>query len=264
MMRKRFRAWCQFHSVEPEAVPVYFASGPTDLTDPDEVSTALTDLRTAAEGIGTPAAILFDTLNRNFGGGDENSTQDMTTAVSQLDRFRDQFGAAVVVLHHTPKANPSIARGSVALKGAADWEYSLLKDEASTVRMWCSKAKDFEPPAPVAFALQGVTTGTDVDGEPVTGVVAREVEYTDPPVRGKAARGKWQIEAVKILQELSAEHRRNLEAGGFDGTEARVSVDAWRSVCLERNIPRQRFHDARRRLVEQQIVREADGYVSLA
>lgn len=45
--------------------------------------------------------IVPDTLARNFGDGDENSTGDMNRFVSAVGRMIERFGCAVVVVHHS-------------------------------------------------------------------------------------------------------------------------------------------------------------------
>ena len=45
--------------------------------------------------------IVLDTLARNFGDGDENSTGDMNRFVSAVGRMIERFGCAVVVVHHS-------------------------------------------------------------------------------------------------------------------------------------------------------------------
>ena len=51
-----------------------------------------------------PDIVVTDTLNAFFGGGDENSTQDMSTFCHALRYVRDELACSIVVIHHTDTA----------------------------------------------------------------------------------------------------------------------------------------------------------------
>jgi len=85
-----------------------------------------------------------DTLNRNFGSGDENAQGPMADFVRNLDLLRDRFRATILVVHHTPRGatNP---RGSSVLDGAADTMMEAAKVEENgenLVRLSITKQKD--------------------------------------------------------------------------------------------------------------------------
>ena len=88
-----------------------------------------------------PAAIAVDTLARCMAGGDENSAKDMGLFVQACDRLREETGSAVVVVHHSGKAEKG-ERGSSALRGAADTMIELADEGGGRVRMSCSKQKE--------------------------------------------------------------------------------------------------------------------------
>jgi putative DNA primase/helicase len=68
-----------------------------------------------------PRIIIIDTLARNFGGGNENSTEDMSQFVAHIDKhLRDRFNATVLLVHHTGHGSAERGRGSRALKAAVD------------------------------------------------------------------------------------------------------------------------------------------------
>ncbi|MCK5667136.1 MAG: AAA family ATPase, partial [Thiotrichaceae bacterium] len=75
-----------------------------------------------------PVMIVIDTLSRNFGGGDENSTRDMNAFISNLDLYI-KGDATVVLVHHSGHSEKSRARGSSVLNGAVDVEYCINKNE---------------------------------------------------------------------------------------------------------------------------------------
>lgn len=67
-----------------------------------------------------PRLIVLDTVARNFGSGDENSSTDMGAFVRACDELRHATGACVLVVHHSGKDLGKGSRGSSALPGAID------------------------------------------------------------------------------------------------------------------------------------------------
>jgi len=62
--------------------------------------------------------LVFDTLRASFL-GDENSSQDVAVVVDRLKQLRDK-GYTVLLLHHTPKGNDTIYKGSTAIIDLVD------------------------------------------------------------------------------------------------------------------------------------------------
>ena len=139
-IRKRIHAWLKYYRMSPPSnfvvIPAVF-----NLLDADEAK-VLAEI--AREALGTnPAAIFIDTLARNFGGGDENSTKDMNSFIDNVTHLgRICAGASVYVLHHTGKDFTKGARGSVALTGACDSMVSLTGSPRGGVELRCTKQKD--------------------------------------------------------------------------------------------------------------------------
>ena len=77
-----------------------------------------------------PKLIVIDTLARCFDKGDENATKDMNAFVNGCERLRSEFpGASTLVVHHTGKSLEKGGRGSSALLGAVDIEFTATKKE---------------------------------------------------------------------------------------------------------------------------------------
>ncbi len=94
--------------------------------------------------------IIIDTLNANFGDGDENKTEDMTKLLNSLQDIRKaSTNVCIGVVHHSSKANDSLARGSGALYGnvAAAWKVHMDKEtaEISITSIKQKNAPDFQP-----------------------------------------------------------------------------------------------------------------------
>lgn len=269
-LMRRFAAWSQHNDTPLAGVPLFVGHRPAQLVNAAaaaEVANAVEELQAGA-GM-APAMIVIDTLARNFG-GDENSQEDMGAFIANLDAFLRKSGdwnATVLIVHHSGHADKSRSRGSSALKGAVDAEYSLTKGEDGIVRMDATKMKDAEQPAPVAFKLESVVLDglVDDEGEPVTSAVLWSVAHAPPVKSGKAARGKNQTLALSILAEMIKEQRARLVSTGHNADSARVSIDAWRERLAAKGINKQRFYDLRNTLKDAGLIAiEFGGYVSMA
>jgi len=145
---RRARAWEAYHGASAgdfltvkEAVP---------MLDLGEVEAFLGDV-----GPSGPKLVIVDTLARNFGGGDENSTKDMNVFIQHVDRLRTKLGCAVLVVHHSGHGQER-ERGSSALRGAADTMLRVTKTDGQRLRLTCDKQKDGEETLDLALRLEVV------------------------------------------------------------------------------------------------------------
>ncbi len=258
-LKRRFRAWEIRHQVSLDDAPIFVSNGPGCFCDAAGAKT----VNAAIEASGVkPVAVIVDTVARNFGPGDENSTQDMTAFINGLDLIRTKYGCAVILIHHTGHADKSRGRGAMALKGALDAEYRLDKDDMGVVRMDCTKMKDFEPPHPTAFRINTVELGIfDEDGQEITSAVLDGTVYEPPTKKGSRGRGKNQTVALEILDILYEEHRDRLTNSNFDPATARVLITDWRDRCIDAGMTRQSWHACKKSLDEQSLIELAHGYV---
>lgn len=147
-LRNRFEAWSAATRTPLTAdAPLFVRCPPATLTDPAATRALSDGLAADLDRAGVSASlIVVDTLNRNFGNGDENAQGPMADFVRNLDTLRDRFGATILVVHHTPRGatNP---RGSSVLDGAADTMMEAAKldegeDGEKLVRLSITKQKD--------------------------------------------------------------------------------------------------------------------------
>ena len=202
---RRMRGWLVFHERPPP--PVYISKQSTELCS----SAAVSEIRRFVEQEGhSEPLIIVDTLARNFGSGNENSTADMSNAVSTLDiLLRDTPNATVLIVHHVPLANATNSgirsRGSSALPAAADTIVNCDNFRKS-IRVHCDKQKDGDPPADKFLRPENVALNlTDNFGKPVSTCVLVESEsgQDEPPTN--LVRGKHQVRVVEALR-LRAEN----------------------------------------------------------
>ena len=263
---KRVKAWAAVRGVDLSTAPLHISEAAIPLRDKDALASLQTEIDEITAAHGSPALIVVDTLNRNFGGGNENSTEDMTGFVAGKDALRQQTGACVLVVHHTSKANPDSARGSNVLLGALDWEYCVQAD-AGVQRLVCTKAKDHEKPADMCFRITGgIDIGdVDEDGEPAPSAVLTQAIVLARATAGKAGRGKHQTAALRVLTEILDECRAALTAAGRDPDQAWVPRNEWRARCVDSkpSIPGRRFDEAFKSLDAGGLIVVKEGRVTL-
>ncbi|OQB87069.1 MAG: Regulatory protein RepA [Planctomycetes bacterium ADurb.Bin126] len=249
---RRIRAWEKHNDVSLADAPLYVAPA-VAIPDVSQVAELLTALGLLDE---PPALIVLDTLARCFGGGDENSTQDMSKFVSACDAIRQRYGCTILVVHHAGHADKSRARGAIALKAALDAEYRLAKDGG--LLLTATKMKDAEMPAPVAMELVTVELPGIVDdyGNPVTSAAVEMIDADTGAIVSKAKtirpRGKWQDVGFAVA--------RRLIAASEDG---QVSIDAWRDGCQAAGMVRQNQHRVLEGLVSRGDLAMRDGALSI-
>lgn len=199
-VKLRAMAWMQRNEVDPARVRFVVARAPVGVLDVEAITRLRGDIRAACGGE-PPALVIFDTLQRNFGPGDENSTGDMSKFIGHLDAFiRLPFECCVLVVHHTGQADKTRARGSSVLKAAVDIDFSFTKADG-IVTMACTKMKDGRAPDDLGFTLESheLPGIYDEDGNIET---APALLATDPPRKTKAL-GKAQLAVLDALNELS-------------------------------------------------------------
>ncbi len=132
-----------------------------DIPDDDAREKLTSEIHSLIGDNGKPELIILDTVARNFGGNDENSTKDMSAFITAVDAINAEFDCSTLLVHHTGHADKSRARS--CLKGALDTEYRLSKNDAF-LTLECTKAKDFEEPKGMRFMLQPLElqTGGDI------------------------------------------------------------------------------------------------------
>ena len=146
-----------------------------------------------------PSLIIVDTLSRSMPGLDENLAGDMTKVVRNVDRFREELDAAVLVVHHSGKTNTRTERGSSVLKGAADCAISLTQKD-SVVTMSCEKQRNASPFEDIKLKLQIVKLPDDQE----SAVITRSDRPSDQVTATKLTENENQIlEAMRANPSLT-------------------------------------------------------------
>ncbi len=180
---------------------------------------------------GLPGLIVIDTIARNFGGGDENSTKDMSAFITAIDTLRERYHCCILLVHHTGHSDKSRARGSIALLGSLDAEYRVEKSGADekTILLTSTRQKDNDDPRPLAWTLTRYDLPwCDEDGQPLNSAVLIPNDSVPAaiPVKEKSLTGMPK-QALSVLRELYRHQRETLVTGEQDPNAARVTISQW-------------------------------------
>jgi len=229
-LSKRLRAWATANHISLEETPFFVSDRPAQLLDLPralEVTAAIDEL---AKQHGEPVFVVIDTLNRNFGPGDENKTEDMSKFVACIDSaIRLKYRCSVLIVHHTPLNDPGRGRGSTALRGAADWEYCLSKKGERTRKLSATKVKDYEEPPDLYFQPKSVTLDGWVDkedGELMTSCILEVVDDDESSFKYSETLTDPQKKALSCLLELESPSK---DPRG-------VPMDEWRQAAYSAGI----------------------------
>lgn len=259
-LKRRFKAWEIANGQSLDDAPLHVSTGPASLCDPESAQQVIDAVD---ETKASPVLVVIDTLARNFGPGDENSTRDMAEFIAAADMIRNRHNCTVLLIHHTGHGDKTRARGAMALKGALDAEYRMEKDTAGVIRFEATKMKDAQPPEPLAFHLSTVELGiTDDEGREVTSAVLDKTAYTAPKRASAGAGGRNQKKAMEVLRRLLDENRLELEARDSDAIP-KVMTQDWKAACDAEGLDRRRFPEVFRALKDKGEIVEIVPYVSL-
>jgi AAA domain len=157
-IRKRALAWKS--TTDLDELPRNFWAFPHAIDIPIEeaLDFCAIRIRQMLKQLGTErlGLIVIDTLNRRFGGGDENSTKDMSVFVRGCAALQTEFGAAILIIHHTGW-NFERERGAYALRCSMDTMFHQIREENTPfITLKNTKAKDSGRVEPKSLALEQI------------------------------------------------------------------------------------------------------------
>lgn len=165
-IRRRLQAELALHELTPE-LPLHVTKRPGDLSSPGDVRVWLEQIRELEE---SPKLLVVDTQSRNFGTGNENSSEDMAVFVNHVQLLADALGCLVLLVHHTGHQNKERGRGSMALFGALDACVRVTRRGRLSITATTTKAKNWSAPEPLRGRLHVSQVGLDRKNRPVTAV----------------------------------------------------------------------------------------------
>lgn len=185
--------------------------------------------------------IVIDTLARAFGGGNENSSEDMGAFIVACGRIQQIVqGAGLMILHHSGKDATKGLRGHSSLLGAVDTELELLRFEDSMKGIvTISKQKDGADNERIGFEMVTVELpapqGTLQIGEPQTSLAVQPCELGQFDALKRDAKGASSNAGRGPNQVLSLQCLENaIKKNGFlkliEGSQRMVvDIKLWRA-----------------------------------
>ncbi len=135
---KRILAWEDHFETPLRGKKFRVSNRPARLLDDEDYEDVLAKAHQAKEEFGKLGLIVIDTLQRNFGSGDENSTSDMNLFIQRIDRLKFETGACIMLIHHTGHAGSKSngirrGRGSSVLPASVDSEFFIERKDEDNV-----------------------------------------------------------------------------------------------------------------------------------
>jgi len=247
---KRMRALSIKYGIPLNNIPFFISSRPANLTDKDFMLFVNESLKALPE---KPVLIIIDTFNMNFGGGNENSTADMSLALQTLNEMKIETGATIAIIHHSGHSNTDRMRGNSALIAAMDRAYRIdLKGENLIFEN--TKSKETALNNPLTFHLESIDTGIkDVNKNIITSAVLMASEDITEQENSNLT-GKWQKIGLTILENLYDQQINILSEGGIDNTNINVKIEDWKAECKKAQMSRQRVPNVLKSLIEKNKV----------
>jgi hypothetical protein len=243
---RRIKAWSSGRNRYVSDEPFFVSNCPAQMLDASFVDQAKNVITELEQQHGAVALVIFDTVARSFGPGDENSTKDMSQFISAIDNIFHPDTTKLLV-HHTGHGDQGRARGSSALKAACDHEFSMSK-KGDMVVLSCTKSKDSEAMKPIAFEPEIVDIGAP--GVSVTSLYLKPVDKT--AVQDQVKLSPQMRQATSLLQLMTRKSHV-------------VCLSEWRDMCVEEQIyTRTAFYTATKTLEDKLIIKITDDYVKLS
>lgn len=229
--------------------PFYFVETPLNFLSETDVPGFIKIIGESLPVGAEPRMIVIDTLARATAGGNENDGADMGKAIEGANRLQAELGAHVMLVHHSGKDLSKGSRGHSSLKGAADTEIELSRDEITGVIFArVQKQKDLESGGGFSFKLVPMEIGTNERGQAVTACTVEHLDESHAPQRNRGGR-KRKNDPQDLLLLLP-----QANSGAWE-TAAETKLD----------IPRSRFHGLKKSLIEGiDFMKNPDGSFSPA
>jgi hypothetical protein len=230
---------CKLHHQTEDGAPIYIVRHQLNLrSSAEDFNALMMAVVQLVEQTGMEFSLaIVDTLARAFGGGNENSSEDMGAFITAMGKVQEFLNCALMVLHHSGKDAAKGLRGHSSLLGAVDTELELLRfDEQLKGVITISKQKDgadnerfgFEMVEveirPAGLALSDPVMSLAVQASDSAKADHAKMTEKKPPANKDG--GKWQPYELPALY-------RAIKNKGFneivDGVSMKVAnIDDWK------------------------------------
>ena len=227
---------CKLHHQTEDGAPIYIVRHQLNLrSSAEDFNALMMAVVQLVEQTGMEFSLaIVDTLARAFGGGNENSSEDMGAFITAMGKVQEFLNCALMVLHHSGKDAAKGLRGHSSLLGAVDTELELLRfDEQMKGVLTISKQKDGADNERFGFEMVEVEIRPAGLGlsDPVVSlaVQASDSAVNDQPKKaGKsnAGSGKNQRLAMQCLERMVKEHGAPKYIEGLQ--RHAIKLEVWR------------------------------------
>lgn len=262
-VRQRMKAWRKEH--DGDDAPPLFAMVPRSINlfdNEDDVGTLIDLVKDVAEPMGQPVAlVVFDTLARMMGSGDEDRARDINVIVNSAERIQRETGAHVMIVHHSGKDRDRGMRGSNALLGAVDTAIEVTKDaETKLCKAKVTAIKDGGEIGPFAYTLRQTAVGMDEEGHELLSCVIDPAGATQGVRTAKLSQPEER--ALALLRDMLRDN------GDMLGQNQNVPVGTWRDKFRdteqgEFETRKKRAYRSTKSLIDKGIVQEKNGLAYL-
>jgi hypothetical protein len=180
--------------------------------------------------------IVIDTLARAFGGGNENSSDDMGAFIQATGKIQNRYKCSLMLLHHAGKDTTKGLRGHSSLLGAVDTQMEIMRfPETTKGLILMSKQKDGEDGQRYGFeAITVDIDRSDLGLENGSSLVIEASEVGDmktsdaenKPEKGKPVGAKQKIAEKSLIVAIKT-------FGSImdtpEGRKNTISLDQWKA-----------------------------------
>jgi len=240
--RRRVLAWCKEHEVDDNDIPLAVVDDVIDLrtgkVDADGIIAAAEELAKATR---MPVGwISIDTLNRALNGGDENSSKDMGSLITNADRIQRAANCHLTLTHHVPQDRTDRMRGHGSAVGAVDMTVRISKSDG-VVTLEVDKANDLVEKPCLSFTFKTITLLAGENGSIVTMapvMVEVEGEAAKPKAKGKEKKLSASATiALRAIKQALDEVGETAPASNNVPAKVRVvTTENWRRYAVKRGI----------------------------
>jgi hypothetical protein len=230
----------KLRGILPQGAPFFVSSSPVNLLNPNHPAEITRLIQAVTKEAKMPVRfVIIDTMARAIAGGNENSGEDMGTAVETIEAVKKETGAHICIIHHCGKDAAKGARGHSSLRAAIDTEIEVIHPEGDKYRTaTIVKQRDLATILPLCFSLDAVEVGLNRRGKLITSCVVKVEDGMMAHTKGKVgAPRKYTCEMVlELLPQptiaawrLAAKEAHNMGADAFDERK-RECADQWEKV----------------------------------
>ena len=206
----RIAAIKQHHNT-PDDAPIYVIRSQINLrSSVDDFLALIVAIDELVKELGVDLRmIVIDTLARAFGGGNENSSDDMGAFIQATGKIQNRYRCSLMLLHHAGKDTTKGLRGHSSLLGAVDTQMEIMRfPETSKGVILMSKQKDGEDGQRYGFEAitvdidrsdLGLENGSSLVIEASEVGEMRSADAENKPEKGKAIGAKQKIAEKSLI-----------------------------------------------------------------